>query len=223
MAYQQGLYGNLIDAQRVNSINAQARARQEDLDNILFPGQRDRAGVLARNAGELAEAESRAALDRLSLFGPNAPAAAPSIMLPDVSAATTVRNRNPNAASASTQSGSTLATSSPDPLANVAPSTARSLYGVVERGNIDLAARTPIQNADGTISTIESITVTTPDGSVVLIPTILSDGTRLTPQQAYLHYQDTGENLGIFISEASADAYARLLSEQLGRYYGGRR
>ena len=88
--------------------------------------------------------------------------------------------------------------------------------GLIAPGNIDLSSRIQLQNPDGTISTIESISIGTDEGEV-LIPTISPDGQRLSEDEAIRLYESTGQHLGIFRTPAEADAFARTLSAGLGR------
>lgn len=80
--------------------------------------------------------------------------------------------------------------------------------GMVETGNIDLTNRPRVQNPDGTISTVRSISVGI-DGREVLIPTVSDAGKILTNEQAIEQFQKTGKHLGIFADPASATAYAQ--------------
>lgn len=89
------------------------------------------------------------------------------------------------------------------------------LEGAIEPGNIDTASRVRLQNADGTVSTLQSISVNI-DGREVLIPTISPNGERLTEDEAIELYRSTGQHLGIFRTPQEATRYARSLSERLG-------
>lgn len=119
------------------------------------------------------------------------------------------------------------------PMRRGAPATAQEakkqseaqLYkGQEEPGNIDVNHRPVVKNADGSHSTIFSMTVPAENGKWALIPSIV-DGKFLTPdgkmpnmadKQAMMrledaateHYKKTGEHLGIFVSPEAADAYA---------------
>lgn len=90
--------------------------------------------------------------------------------------------------------------------------------GMVRQGNIDLSRRPTVKNADGSISTVRSITVTLPDGKAVLIPTVIG-GRVVSNEQAIQHFKQSGENLGVFKDEVSADQYANALHEQQAQAY----
>lgn len=82
-------------------------------------------------------------------------------------------------------------------------------------GNIDLYNRPIYKNADGTISTVDSVTFTV-DGKYVLLPTIVRDengkAKRLnTDEEIFAHYKNTGEHLGEFDTLEEANAYANRL------------
>lgn len=90
--------------------------------------------------------------------------------------------------------------------------------GMVRQGNIDLARRPVVKNADGSISTVRSITVTLPDGKAVLIPTVIGNRV-VSNEEAIQHFKQSGENLGVFKDEGSADQYANALHEQQAQAY----
>jgi hypothetical protein len=113
----------------------------------------------------------------------------------------------------------------PYSLSSLAPNQAPAYaapWGVVERGNVDLAARPRVQ-VPGTkdIATVRSMGINV-DGNEVLIPTVSDDGRLLSPQQAIDLYRKTGRHLGVFKDRKSADAYAEALHQQQAKDYRGR-
>jgi hypothetical protein len=119
---------------------------------------------------------------------------------------------------------------------DIGPQQGTSINGLVQRGNIDVNHRPQIKNADGSSSTIFSMTVPVgKDGHSVpwdspnvagyaLVPSI-ADGKFLTPngkkpsetdkvamQQledaATAHYDKTRQHLGVFSSDKAAETYA---------------
>ena len=88
----------------------------------------------------------------------------------------------------------------------------------IEEGNIDLSKRPVVKNADGTISTVRSMSVGI-GGKEVLIPTVSEDGRIMTESEAIKQYLDTGRHLGKFNSVEEANAYATKLHEDQARMY----
>jgi len=84
--------------------------------------------------------------------------------------------------------------------------------GLAVPGNIDLGTRPTVQNDDGTISTVRSITIEV-DGKAVLIPTVTDDGAVVSDDDAIKQFEQTGAHLGMFDKEAQANAYAAALHE----------
>jgi len=125
----------------------------------------------------------------------------------------TYRDQGPDAALALMQTslpqvgegGATLPT-------YVSPGAGAAPQGLMRPGNIDLAARPVVDNGDGTISTVRSISIEE-DGQHILIPTVTDDGRVVSDEDAIATYQQTGRHLGIFDSEAAAGNYATVLSD----------
>lgn len=90
--------------------------------------------------------------------------------------------------------------------------------GLKVRGNIDLSNRPLVRNPDGSISTILSASRGTDKGEV-LYP-LVYDGKRHTDAEAWQHYKDTGQHLGIFDTPDHATAYAKSLHEQEAKRIG---
>lgn len=95
--------------------------------------------------------------------------------------------------------------------------------GLLTPGNIDLAARPVLTNADGSISTVRSMSFEEDDGTEILVPTISPEGHPLTDDEAIDLYRQTGLNLGKFDSPAHATAYAERLHEAQDEYYTAKR
>ena len=93
--------------------------------------------------------------------------------------------------------------------------------GLLEPGNIDLANRPVVKNADNSISTVRSMSFEE-NGKEVLIPTVAADGSGiLSDKDAIEQYHKTGQFLGKFDNADNADAYAQKLHESQAQAYSG--
>lgn len=86
-------------------------------------------------------------------------------------------------------------------------------------GNINLANRPVVQNPDGSVSTVRSMSFNE-DGKEILIPTVSQNGTIMNPQQAIDEYHRTGQHLGVFNSPEEANAMAQQIHNQQEQMYG---
>lgn len=79
-------------------------------------------------------------------------------------------------------------------------------YAAVVPGNIDLAHRPYVRNADNSISTVRSASIEA-DGKIYLFPTVTYEGKILGAPDAFRYYVvQRKQHLGIYASEAAASA-----------------
>ena len=90
--------------------------------------------------------------------------------------------------------------------------------GRKQAGNIDIFARPVVQNEDGSISTVRSLSFGTDDGEV-LVPTVSEDGRIMSDEEAIDNYYKTGRHLGVFDTPDNATAFAERLHQQQEQLY----
>jgi hypothetical protein len=76
----------------------------------------------------------------------------------------------------------------------------------------------PVQNADGTVSTLRSIGIEE-DGKHILIPTVVG-GRVVSNEEAIAEYHRTGKNLGVFATREASDAAGQALHESEAKRIG---
>jgi len=110
--------------------------------------------------------------------------------------------------------------STPSPLREVIVTGKKKLFpGMVESGNIDLRNRPRVQNPDGSVSTLLSMSIGERNNQGMPVETLIPrvvGGRVLLPQEAVMHYKKTGEHLGKFISAEHATAYAQAIHQGMG-------
>ena len=93
-----------------------------------------------------------------------------------------------------------------------------SAPGMTTPGNIDLSARPRVRNADGSISTVRSMSANLGNGEV-LMPTVSDDGRIMSDDEAVDQYRRTGRQLGTFDTPENANAYAENLHNDQAQQY----
>ena len=92
------------------------------------------------------------------------------------------------------------------------------IAGMLQSGNINLHNRPIVKNADGSISTVRSMSFGTDQGEV-LVPTVSDDGRIMSEQEAMDQFRKTGRNLGVFDTPEHATAYAESLHNDQANEY----
>lgn len=108
--------------------------------------------------------------------------------------------------------------SSWEPVAGGGVGNGPSTFHPIVAGNIDLHNRPIVRNADGSISTVRSMSFGTDQGEV-LVPTVSDDGRILSDEEAIANYRRTGKHLGIFRTADEATAYAQSLHDDQANEY----
>lgn len=88
----------------------------------------------------------------------------------------------------------------------------------IEAGNIDLLHRPIAKNADGSISTVRSMSFGE-GGREILVPTVGPKGEILSEDEAINLYHKTGQHLGKFSNPDAATAYAEKLHKDQEKTY----
>lgn len=101
----------------------------------------------------------------------------------------------------------------------LSPAPSGTPLGLSEAGNIDLAARPVVRNANGTVSTVRSMSFEE-NGQEILVPTVSPAGRILSDDEAIDLYHQTGQHLGKFDNPDHATAYAESLHEAQAAFYG---
>jgi hypothetical protein len=106
------------------------------------------------------------------------------------------------------------------PVDNVAHTMVGKPSGLVEPGNIDLDKRPTVKNADGSVSTVRSMSFQDEKGGPeILIPTVSNEGTIMSEDEAIAYYRKTGQFLGKFKTPDAATRYAESLHNAQAKQY----
>lgn len=114
------------------------------------------------------------------------------------------------------------ATGRPLPAPKQQRMTGKPTTGLLDAGNIDLNNRPRVQNSDGSISTVRSMSFQDDRGREVLVPTVSDDGRIMTDAEAVAAYRNSGRQLGVFRTPEAANSYAEQLHQQQARRYAKR-
>jgi hypothetical protein len=91
--------------------------------------------------------------------------------------------------------------------------------GMIRAGNIDLRNRPIIHNKDGSVSTLRAFTVQDDQGHTILLPSVDANGKPLSMPEARRYWQARGQSLGVFDTEANAEAYESTMHDLLAEQY----
>ena len=101
---------------------------------------------------------------------------------------------------------------------------AANLYGFDYKGNIDLFNRPEVKNADGSISTVKSMSYTAEingNQKYILIPTVSDEGKIMSPKEAIKYWNNKQQHLGIYDTRKEADEAAQQIHIQQQDFYLG--
>lgn len=92
--------------------------------------------------------------------------------------------------------------------------------GMLEEPTLDLAQQPRVTNPDGSISTVDSLSVNL-DGKEVLLPTVTAEGVHFTGEnaaaEAIAEFKKTGRHLGKFETPAAATAFGKQVHEDYAK------
>ena len=90
---------------------------------------------------------------------------------------------------------------------------------ILAPGDIDVSRRPVVNNPDGTVSTVESMSINVA-GRETLIPTVSDDGRKMSNEEAINTFYRTGRHLGQYATPDDATNYAQRLHEGHSALYG---
>src|SRR3954470_9925760 len=87
--------------------------------------------------------------------------------------------------------------------------------GILEVGNVNLIDRPKFPTPDKGYQTVFTMTAGVDGGKVALLPRVI-EGKMHTPKEAFEHFKNTGEHMGIFSSREAADKFDEQLHQDMG-------